>query len=194
MVFCCLALDSLLLKVLGLPAGFCHFRDHFFMALLEKHLIVKKSLIPGAGKGLFTKVPIKKGTWIVEYKGEILTWKEVEKMADDRNGYVFFVFSTHVIDAWKYKKAKARFANDARGIVRIPGVTNNCEYYVFHRRCYIKAVKNIPAGSEIFVDYGREYWQAIRYNIREELKKAKSKKAKPKLPHQDANRKSTRKK
>lgn len=43
------------------------------MALLEKHLYVKRSLLPGAGRGLFTKVPIKKGTRIVEYKGEIMT-------------------------------------------------------------------------------------------------------------------------
>ena len=59
------------------------------MALLEKLIRVKKSTIPGAGKGLFTKGAIKKGTRIVEYKGKRVTWKEVEKMADDRNGYVF---------------------------------------------------------------------------------------------------------
>ncbi|MDZ7649405.1 MAG: hypothetical protein U5K54_20855 [Cytophagales bacterium] len=45
--------------------------------------------MPGAGKGLFTKVSILKGTRIVEYKGKIVTWKEVEAMADERNGYVF---------------------------------------------------------------------------------------------------------
>ena len=89
------------------------------MAFLEKHLVVKKSIIPGAGLGLFTSVDIKKGTWIVEYKGEILTWKEVEKMADHRNGYVFHVYNTHVIDAWNRKSAKARYANDANGISRV---------------------------------------------------------------------------
>ena len=39
------------------------------MALLEKHLFVKESTIPGAGKGLFTKVDIAKGSRVVEYKG-----------------------------------------------------------------------------------------------------------------------------
>jgi len=169
------------------------------MAYLEKHLIVKKSTIPGAGKGLFTKVDVPKGTWIVEYKGEILTWKEVEKMADHRNGYVFHVFNTHVIDAWNYLKAVARYANDARGISRVEGLTNNSEYHVHKRRCYIKAIRNIPAGSEILVDYGREYWQAIRDNIREEEKeRAKAKKkagrkvnkqADKKLPHHYNRRK-----
>lgn len=168
------------------------------MAYLEKHLVVKKSTIPGAGKGLFTKVDIAKGTWIVEYKGEILTWKEVEKMADYRNGYVFFVYHTHVIDAWNHKEEVARYANDARGITRVEGLRNNCEYHVYKRRCYIKAIRNIPAGSEILVDYGREYWQAIRDNIRQEererakkaSKKGGKKTAKPELPHhQDRRRK-----
>lgn len=164
------------------------------MALLEKHLIVKESTLPGAGKGLFTKVDIPKGTLIIEYTGEILTWKEAEQMADDRNGYVFFVYSTHVIDAWNDKKAKARYANDARGIGRVPGITNNSEYHVHRRRCFIKAIRNIPAGSEILVSYGNEYWQAIRYNIKEDQKAAKKAKGKtPRLPHED-NRKVVKRK
>jgi hypothetical protein len=91
------------------------------MALLEKKLIVKKSTLPGAGKGLFTKVSISKGTRIVEYKGKIVTWKEVEAMADERNGYVFHFNNQYCIDAWKTKKGVAHFANDARGIARIEG-------------------------------------------------------------------------
>ena len=136
------------------------------MALLEKQLVVKKSTLPGAGKGLFTKKFIPKGAQIVEYKGEILEWKEVEKMADDRNGYVFFINSKYVIDAWPYKKAIARFANDAKGLNRVEGTKTNSEYVTIEKRCYITAIKDIPAGSEIFVEYGAEYWQAIRYNIR----------------------------
>jgi hypothetical protein len=48
------------------------------MALLEKNLFVKKSTLPNAGKGLFTKVAIPKGTLIVEYKGKISAWKDVK--------------------------------------------------------------------------------------------------------------------
>ena len=50
----------------------------FSMAFLEKKVAVKKSILPGAGKGLFAKEMIPKGTRIVEYKGEITTWKEVD--------------------------------------------------------------------------------------------------------------------
>jgi len=141
------------------------------VALLEKQLFIKKSRLPGAGKGLFTKLPIKKGTRIVEYKGEILTWKEVEKMPDYRNGYVFYFNLKHVIDAWKTKKSVAHFANDAMGIIRIAGVRNNAEYETEGKRCFIVATKDIPAKSEILVSYGAEYWQAIRHNIRDENRK-----------------------
>jgi len=40
------------------------------MALLKKQLYIKKSGIPNAGKGLFTKKPIPKGTGIIEYTGK----------------------------------------------------------------------------------------------------------------------------
>lgn len=167
------------------------------MALLEKKLVIKKSSIPGAGKGLFTTVFIPKGTRIVEYKGQIVTWKEVEKMADDRNGYVFFFNNKHCIDAWKTKKGVAHYANDARGIGRVEGVKNNSEYVTEKKRCYIEATKDIPAGSEILVGYGAEYWQVIRYNIKLEQKnreKAGKKVVKDELPHHWASRKTSKSK
>ena len=159
------------------------------MALLERHLIVKKSTLPGAGKGLFSKVLIPKGTRIVEYKGEVVTWKEVEKMADDRNGYVFYFNSKYCIDAWKTKKSVAHFANDAKGITRVEGVSNNAEYVTEKKRCYIEAIRDIPAGSEILVGYGAEYWRVIRYNIRLEQKnreKEGKKSVAIELPHHKA--------
>lgn len=155
------------------------------MALLEKSLIIKKSTLPGAGKGLFTKVFIPKGTRIVEYKGKVLTWKAVEKMPDERNGYVFYFNSRYVLDAWKYR-GFAHYANDAKGITRVEGIKNNSEYDTKGKHCYIVATRDIPAGSEIFVGYGGEYWQAIRYNLRYEQRKrekAGMNGSKHELPH-----------
>ena len=138
------------------------------MALLERQLLVKKSCLPGAGKGLFTKKKIEKGERIVEYKGRITTWKEVSNK--DANRYIFYVKRDHVIDAEPYKKAIARFANDARGLIRIKGVRNNSSYRRDGLRIFITAEKNIAAGDEILVDYGKDYWDAIRYNKRIESK------------------------
>ena len=135
------------------------------MALLEKILYVKQSGIPGAGKGLFTKELIPKGTRIVEYKGKRTAWKEV-KDDDGKNGYLFYINRNNVIDALPATKTLARYANDARGMVRIKGVLNNSDYIIDGKKVFIEASKDIPANAEILVDYGREYWQVIRHNIK----------------------------
>jgi SET domain-containing protein len=133
------------------------------MALLEKQLVVKKSTLPGSGKGLFTKKAIPKGTRIVEYKGRITSWKDSDHR-NGANGYIYYVKRYHVIDALPYKKALARFANDAKGISRVKGITNNSEYLEDGLKVYITATKDIPANAEIFVGYGKEYWDVIREN------------------------------
>jgi uncharacterized protein len=145
------------------------------MALLEKHLVVKDSTIPGAGLGLFTTIDIEKGTRIVEYKGRITIWKEVKN--DSTNMYLYTINPKHVIDARRTMKALARYANDAKGLTRIKGITNNCVYVNDGLRAYIEAVKNIAAGAEILVDYGKPYWDVIKENKKEELQ-AQKKKAK----------------
>lgn len=163
------------------------------MPLQEKNLYVRKSKLPGAGKGLFTKVLIPRGTRIVEYRGTVMTWKEVEKMPDERNGYVFFFTYKYVIDAWKHK-GLAHFANDAKGIERVPGIRNNSEYVTEGKRCYIEATRDILPYSEVLVAYGAEYWQVIRYNIRfEERKKLKDARngSASKLPHHHAAKRRT---
>jgi uncharacterized protein len=149
------------------------------MALLEKHLFVKTSTIPGAGKGLFTKVEIPKGTRIVEYKGRRTIWKEVKD--DSTNYYIYTINRNNVIDAQKTMSALARYANDAKGLTRVKGLANNCVYVNEGNRAYIEAVKNIPAGAEILVDYTKEYWDVMKENLKIEgkwpIKKTNTKEA-----------------
>jgi len=143
------------------------------MALLEKQLVIKRSTLPAAGKGLFTKKPIAKGTRIVEYKGKITTWKEVD---DDngKNGYIYYINRNHVIDAKPFSKTFGRYANDANGLKKLRLVKNNARYVIDNLRVYIEAVKDIPAGGEILVRYGKEYWDIIRHNIKlDKTKKVK---------------------
>jgi len=159
------------------------------MALLEKQLIVKKSTLPNSGKGLFTRVDIKKGTRIVEYKGKRTIWSKV-KDDDGKNGYIFYITRNCVIDAWPTKQHLGRYANDAKGYTRVNGINNNSEYVVDGKRCFIEAIKNIKAKSEIFVGYGAEYWKTMRENwdIDKKADKKKSKKSKKKVKHKTAKR------
>ena len=128
------------------------------------NLQVKRSTVPGSGKGLFTKVEIKKGEKIVEYKGKVSTWKDVDH-ADGTNAYIYYVNKNRVIDARTYKKALARYANDAKGFNRLKGIVNNSNYVVEKGgRVFIEAVKNIAPGEEIMVEYGKEYWDIMKKN------------------------------
>jgi hypothetical protein len=137
-------------------------------------LLVKTSTLPKAGKGLFTDKPIKKGKKIIEYKGEIIDWKEYEKrVKDDKDGYLFFINKKRCIDAFSTPEFKARYANDAEGLSRVKGLKNNASYEIFDEQCYIVSERDINAGEEIFVSYSKEYWDCIRYNIKHNLYKTK---------------------
>lgn len=137
-------------------------------------LTVKKSTLPKAGKGLFTDKPIKKDSKIIEYKGEIIDWKEYEKrVLESKDGYLFFINKKRCIDAWDTPQHKARYANDAEGLSRVKGLKNNCTYRIFDNKCYIVAERDIKAGEEVFVDYTKDYWDCVRYNIKHGLTKKK---------------------
>lgn len=138
------------------------------MALLEKHLFVKNSSIPGAGKGLFTRVDIPKGTRIVEYKGRRTVWSEVKNDSD--NYYLYTINRNNVIDARRTLSALARYANDARGLTRVKGLNNNCVYVNDGTRAFIESTKAIAAGAEILVNYTKPYWDVLKENLRSEGK------------------------
>lgn len=132
----------------------------------SRTLIVKPSLLPNAGYGLFTKVVFRKGEIVTEYKGRHCTWAQVEDDVD--NGYIFHIDDNNVIDAQKNVNTFGRYANDAAGLQRAPGLRNNAEYFEEENRVFIRATRNIPAGSEVFVSYGRRYWKQVRENMEEE--------------------------
>jgi len=127
-----------------------------------RRIVVRRSRIHG--KGVFAAAPIHEGERIIEYKGTITTWKEVDH-DEGKNGYIFYVKRNYVINAAPHPDALARYANDARGFTRMKGIVNNSEYEVVDSRIYITAKKDIPAGSEILVEYGKEYWETLRYNL-----------------------------
>ncbi len=137
-------------------------------------LKVKRSQLTGAGKGLYTTSAIKKKSKIIEYKGEIIDWKEYEKrVKEDRDGYLFFINKKRCIDAFDTPEHLARYANDAAGLSRVKGLRNNACYEISGDQCFIVATRDIEAGEEILVSYTKEYWDCIRYNIQNDLYKTK---------------------
>ena len=129
-------------------------------------LYVKKSNLPKAGKGLFVAKDIKKGEVITEYEGERLTWKQCQERNEKKKGkekgaYYFYINERNCIDAEHCLWAMGRYANDAAGPGRVSGLRNNSQYKIIKNRAFIVASRNIKAGSEILVGYGKAYWDAM---------------------------------
>ncbi|AHF17927.1 SET domain-containing protein [Niabella soli] len=139
----------------------------------SKRLFVKTSTLPNAGKGLFAKVDIAKNEIVTEYLGRLAAWKDVED--DFENGYIFHINDELVIDASKDKGSFGRYANDATGLTRVKGLTNNAEYFEEDTRVFIRAKRKIAAGNEVFVSYGPGYWKQIKENMLQDKQKAKKK-------------------
>jgi hypothetical protein len=164
---------------------------------LQFMLVVRKSRIPNAGKGLFTTSAIRKGDVVVEYLGDKLTWKQCLKRYKNREHellYVFCVTDDNCIDAKPQPHELAQYANDANGGAKNKKFKNNSQYNIIKKRAYIVATKNIPANSEILVDYGDEYWDAVRENAEKADKKKKRESVKSQKKKKSKTVKSSKKK
>lgn len=111
---------------------------------LRHQLVVKKS---HSGLGLFTKSPIKKGAFIIEYVGPLLNDDQVQKKGGK---YLFSLGKTWTIDG-SGRRNIARYINHSC-------VQVNCEPIQYAQRIRIKATRNIKAGEELHYDYGKEYF------------------------------------
>lgn len=142
------------------------------MTIAYRSLYVKRSRLPGAGMGLFTRVEIKKGDRIIEYAGRRRKWKDVKHL-DGHNGYLLRLNRTTAIDARPLRSGKGRYANDALGLARVAGLRNNAEYLIYGNRVYIEAIRNIRKGEEILVGYGEAFWR-LQKKVGPALRKSKT--------------------
>jgi len=102
------------------------------------------------GRGVYAIAPIEAGSRIVEYKGERISWKEAvdrhpHDPAQPNHTFYFHLDTGQVIDAL-YGGNKARWINHA--------CEPNCEAEEIEGRVFIKALRDLDAGEELFYDYG----------------------------------------
>lgn len=102
------------------------------------------------GKGVFALKPISEGDQIIEYVGERITWKQALKRhphdpSDPNHTFFFHIDDKQVIDAAVGGNA-ARWINHA--------CDPNCEADENDGRVFIKALRDIAPGEELFYDYG----------------------------------------
>lgn len=101
------------------------------------------------GLGVFATEPIRKGTFIVEYTGPLLTNKECDEIPDNR--YLFEVNARWTIDGSPRSNVARYINHSCRG---------NADPVIRDRRIRIKAIRNIEPGDEITYDYGKDHFNA----------------------------------
>jgi len=128
-------------------------------------LDVYPSKIPNAGNGIFTYKYIPKETLIGYYDGELK--KDDGSCVGD---YSFSLNRQWYVDARKYPRSYIAMINDAHGTE----YDYNCEFRMENedetgkkrkpqdRKITLWSIKNIKAGSELYADYGKDYWKCPR--------------------------------
>jgi SET domain-containing protein len=104
------------------------------------------------GTGAFATRTIRKGTRIIEYLGQRISWRTADKRYDDEkmsrhHTFLFTVDDDTCIDA-------GMNGNDARFLNH--SCDPNCEAINDRKRIFIEAKKTIPAGTELVYDYQYE--------------------------------------
>lgn len=113
----------------------------------QPYHIVRNSKIHG--KGVFAKRPIRKGTKVIEYTGDIISVKKADKIGvqQDDQGHshtmLFTVDDNRVING--NTGGDAKFINH--------GCDPNCEAVQYGDKVFIESLRSIPKGQELTYDY-----------------------------------------
>jgi SET domain-containing protein len=107
---------------------------------------------PIQGTGAFATRNIKKGTRIIEYTGQRISWRTADKRYDDEkmrrhHTFLFTVDDDSVIDG-AVQGNEARFINHS--------CDGNCDAVTDRKRIFIEARRPIKAGDELAYDYQYE--------------------------------------
>ena len=102
------------------------------------------------GNGVFAVQDLAEGETLIEYKGEVISWKEALRRhphdpSQPNHTFYFHIDDGRVIDG-NVKGNDARWINHS--------CEPNCEADEVDGRVYIKALRNIAAGEELNYDYG----------------------------------------
>ena len=109
---------------------------------------IKKSNIDNKGRGLYAVIKIKEGTKIINYKGKIVTNKQVDESTKYDNGKPIYLFTLN-----KRYTLDGDFSWNTAGLIN-HSCSPNAEYDGRGLKIWITATRDIRKGEEITCDYG----------------------------------------
>ena len=137
-------------RVISLTPPFCH--DHL---LSERGVEVSKSGLPNGGFGLFARRPIKRGSLIVAYLGDLIdTWTVEQRYGEHTAPYAVRLWETSLVVDGALRRSAGAMANssevpNAEFDVRVTGDDET------NRRVglWVVATDDIDTDAEIFPAY-----------------------------------------
>jgi len=105
---------------------------------------VKKS---ATGLGLYSNLQIKKGEFVIEYTGKVLTSKE----ANEKGGKYLFELNSRITIDGSGRENLARYINHS--------CRPNCEAIIKNKHILIYSTKGIKPNEELTYNYGKEYFK-----------------------------------
>jgi len=118
-------------------------------------LVVRASLVPGAGAGLFAAAPVRAGALVGVYAGEPLTAAafaaRYPEGGERKPSYCYHQRADLIIDASDAARSSVlRFVNSPHGTPLRANVR-------FAAKAEVRAARAIKAGEELLLSYGRGY-------------------------------------
>lgn len=110
----------------------------------EKKVRVKRGI---SGLGLFADEDIKKGEYVISYKGRLISTQEADKL---KNRYLFEIDENYTIDG-SSRDNLARYINHF--------CEPNLEATIEAGEIRFYALRDIKKGEELGFDYGEEYFE-----------------------------------
>jgi SET domain-containing protein len=102
------------------------------------------------GLGLFATTSIKKGAFIVEYRGRRIANALAKRLEARGNRYMFELDSRRTVDG-SSRRNIARYANHS--------CHPNAQSDVVRGKVILRAIRKIRPGEEITYDYGSDYFE-----------------------------------
>ena len=109
---------------------------------------IQRSKNDNKGRGLYATKDIKEGTKIINYRGKILTNKQVddsEKFNNSKPIYLFTLNKKYTLDG--------DFSWNTAGLIN-HSCDNNCDYDGKGLKIWVTTIKDIKKGEEFTCDYG----------------------------------------
>lgn len=139
------------------------------LATVGDGICIQPSTLSGAGLGLFAAQAFSGGSKITGYAGKLISREDaLLRRQNGQDSHIVrageFAFHSHYVDGIAADQLKMGMYGGS-ACNHKPGMEANARLVHFdppNERVEIQAIRNIGIGEEIFVDYGRTYW-----NLRE---------------------------